>query len=131
MELKKPSEKEEKKEISMLLFKTVYLENHYCPDIEKLEIEDDIIKGYYTCSSSGIATCLACEISVNDFVFLMKEWFYYQGYDISSRHNTSSIFILPEYNTFASNIISVFNEQYSLIKAGENLILHILHNKGK
>ncbi len=123
-------EKEEKKEISMLLFKTIYLETHYCPDIERLEIEDDIIKGYYTCSSSGIATCLACEIKVNDFVFLLKEWFYYQGYDISSCHNTCSIFILPEYNTYISNVISIFNEQYAIIKAGENLILHILHNKG-
>lgn len=121
---------EEKKEISMLLFKTIYLETHHCPDIEKIQIEDDIIKGYYTCSSKGIATCLACEISVNDFVFLMKEWFYTQGYDISSCHETCSIFILPEYNTFVSCIKSVFNEQYAIIKACEMLILHILHNKG-
>lgn len=121
---------EEKKEISMLLFKTIYLETHHCPDIEKIQIEDDIIKGYYTCSSKGIATCLACEISVNDFIFLMKEWFYNQGYDISSCHETCSIFILPEYHTFVSCIKSVFNEQYAIIKACEMLILHILHNKG-
>ena len=117
-----------KKEISLLLFKTVYLESNTCPDIEKLVIEDDIIKGYYTCSSKGIATCLACEISVNDFVFLLKEWAFKEGYDMNSCNKTCSVFILPTYEPFIVMVKSIYSEQYAVIKAGEQLVLHIFYN---
>ena len=120
--------KKEEKEISLLLFKTVYLESNTCPDIEKIVIEDDIIKGYYTCSSKGIATCLACEISVNDFVFLLKEWAFKEGYDMNSCNKTCSVFILPTYEPLIVMIKSIYSEQYSIIKAGEQLVLYIFHN---
>ena len=120
--------KKEEKEISLLLFKTVYLESNTCPDIEKVVIEDDIIKGYYTCSSKGIATCLACEISVSDFAFLLKEWAFKEGYDMNSSNKLCCVFTLPRYDPFIIIERSIYNEQYAIIKAGEQLVLYIFHN---
>ena len=120
--------KKEEKEISLLLFKTVYLESNTCPDIDKNVFEDEIINGYYTCSSKGIATSLSCDISVNDIVFLLKEWAFKEGYDMNSCNKTCSVFILPTYEPLIVMVKSIYSEQYSIIKAGEQLVLYIFHN---
>lgn len=42
--------------------------------VERIEINDNLLQIFYTCSSKGIATCLGIEINIYELAHKCKEW---------------------------------------------------------